>query len=113
LEILNKVVPEQENVLKNPSPFIIFLGFGDSSLDFRVLFWTRFDVGLGTKSSVGIAIDEAFKKNGIEIPFPQRDLHLRSVSDTVDFQKEKNRASSTIPKGRGAKQSNDTKKDEK
>ncbi|MCK5104938.1 MAG: mechanosensitive ion channel, partial [Cyclobacteriaceae bacterium] len=113
LEILNKVVPEQENVLKNPSPFIIFLGFGDSSLDFRVLFWTHFDVGLGTKSSVGIAIDEAFKKNGIEIPFPQRDLHLRSVSDTVDFQKEKNRTSSTIPKGRGAKQSNDTKKDEK
>ena len=86
LEILNSVVPEQENVLKNPAPFIIFIGFGDSSLDFRVLFWTHFDKGLSTKSKVGVAIDEAFKKNGIEIPFPQRDLHLRSVSDTVDFQ---------------------------
>jgi len=85
LEILKEVVPAQENVLKNPAPLIIFLGFGESSLDFRVLFWTHFDNGLGTRSAVGIAIDEAFKKNGIEIPFPQRDLHLRSVSDTVDL----------------------------
>ena len=59
------------------------MGFGDSSLDFRVLFWTHFDNGLGTKSRVGVAIDEAFKKEGIEIPFPQRDLHVRSVSEKV------------------------------
>lgn len=88
LEILNSVVPEQANVLKNPAPFNIFIGFGDSSLDFRVLFWTRFDVGMSTKSAVGIAIDEAFKKNDIEIPFPQRDLHLRSISDSVDINKD-------------------------
>jgi small-conductance mechanosensitive channel len=89
LEILKEILQEQENVLKNPSPSVFFLGFGESSLDFRVLFWTHFDNGLGTKSAVGIAIDEAFKKAGIEIPFPQRDLHLRSVSDTVEFSKEK------------------------
>jgi small-conductance mechanosensitive channel len=89
LEILKEILQEQENVLKNPSPSVFFLGFGESSLDFRVLFWTHFDNGLGTKSAVGIAIDEAFKKAGIEIPFPQRDLHLRSVSETVEFSKEK------------------------
>lgn len=111
LEILNGVVPEQENVLKNPSPTIIFLGFGDSSLDFRVLFWTRFDAGLGTKSAVGIAIDEAFKKNGIEIPFPQRDLHLRSVSDTVDFQKEKNPVKKVTVKKTAAAKTNKGKED--
>jgi small-conductance mechanosensitive channel len=99
LEILNEVVPAQEHVLKNPAPFIIFLGFGDSSLDFRVLFWTHFDNGLGTRSAVGIAIDEAFKKNGIEIPFPQRDLHLRSVSDQVDFAKQ-NKTAGQATKGR-------------
>ncbi len=110
LEILKKVVPEQDNVLKNPSPFIIFTGFGDSSLDFRVLFWTLFDNGLGTKSAVGIAIDEAFKKEGIQIPFPQSDLHLRSVSDTVDFQMEKKSTNATSQKERGAKSSADTKK---
>ncbi len=78
LKILDSVVNEQEGVLKKPSPFIIFKGFGDSSLDFRVLFWTHFDFGLSTKSRVGIAIDEAFKKEGITIPFPQRDLHIQS-----------------------------------
>ena len=84
LEILNKVVPEQENVLKVPKPFIIFEGFGDSSLDFRVLFWTSFHTGMSTKSAVGIAIDEAFKKEGIRIPFPQRDLHLVSLPEDID-----------------------------
>jgi potassium efflux system protein len=98
LEILNGVVSDHENILKNPAPLVIFLGFGDSSLDFRVLFWTHFDVGLSTKSKVGMEIDEAFKKAGIEIPFPQRDLHLRSVSDTVDFQKEKTQARATASK---------------
>lgn len=94
LEILNAVVPEQENVLKNPSPLIIFIGFGASSLDFRVLFWTHFNNGLGTKSRVGIAIDEAFKKAGINIPFPQRDLHLRSVDKSIDLLHEKKPVSS-------------------
>jgi small-conductance mechanosensitive channel len=102
LEILNEVVPAQENVLKNPAPFIIFLGFGESSLDFRVLFWTHFDNGLGTKSNVGIAIDEAFKKNDIEIPFPQRDLHLRSVSDQVDFSKQSKASKPVARSGKAA-----------
>jgi potassium-dependent mechanosensitive channel len=83
LEILNNVVLQQENVLKNPAPSVFFLEFGDSSLNFRVLFWTHFDHGLSAKSAVSMAIDEAFKKEGIEIPFPQRDLHLRSVSDKI------------------------------
>lgn len=79
LKILQETVDQQDNVYKNPPPWIIFSGFGDSSLNFRVTFWTKFDVGLSTRSVVGAAIDEAFKKEGIEIPFPQRDLHLRSV----------------------------------
>jgi small-conductance mechanosensitive channel len=81
LKILHETVDQQENVYKNPPPWIIFSEFGDSSLNFRVTFWTKFDVGLSIKSVVGAAIDEAFKKEGIEIPFPQRDLHLRSTVD--------------------------------
>lgn len=76
LQLLEEIVGAQEGVLKKPAPFIIFRGFGDSSLDFRILFWTAFDYGLSTKSRVGIAIDKAFKEAGINIPFPQRDLHL-------------------------------------
>nr|WP_319399627.1 mechanosensitive ion channel domain-containing protein [uncultured Carboxylicivirga sp.] len=80
LDILDKVVSEQKGVMKNPKPFIVFKGFGDSSLDFRVMFWTHFDDGLAVKSDVGVAIDNAFKEANITIPFPQRDLHLYSVS---------------------------------
>jgi small-conductance mechanosensitive channel len=91
LEILNVLISDHENILKNPAPLVIFLGFGESSLDFRVLFWTHFDEGLSTKSKVGMEIDEAFKKAGIEIPFPQRDLHLRSISDAVDLHSKQSR----------------------
>jgi small-conductance mechanosensitive channel len=84
MEILNEILSEQKYILKNPPPLVIFIGFGESSLDFRVLFWTQFDDGLTTKSVVGLTIDEAFKKAGIEIPFPQRDLHLRSKIDTLE-----------------------------
>ena len=83
LEVLNKTVADHENVLKNPGPLIIFNGFGDSSLNFRVLFWTHFQVGLTTKSAVGIAIDEALKAAGITIPFPQTDLHVKSIDEDV------------------------------
>jgi len=83
LKVLNTTVSNHENVMKNPGPLMIFNGFGDSSLNFRVLFWTHFDVGLTTKSAVGIAIDEALKAAGITIPFPQTDLHVRSIDDDV------------------------------
>ena len=76
LEILNKVVHENEMALNEPSPLILFTGFGDSSLDFRVLFWTSFENGFVAKSEVGVAIDTALKKAGVTIPFPQRDLHI-------------------------------------
>ena len=108
LEILKKVVPEDEYVLKNPAPLIIFIGFGDNSLDFRVLFWTHFDNGMGTKSRVGLAIDEAFKKAGITIPFPQRDLHFRSVNDAFEFKNKSKNPVTPVKKARTPS----TKKDE-
>lgn len=83
LEVLTNTVTGHENVIRNPGPLIIFTGFGDSSLDFRVLFWTHFQVGLTTRSAVGIAIDEALQKAGITIPFQQTDLHVRSMDEEV------------------------------
>lgn len=63
----------------NPQPIVRFSGFGDSSLDFELLFWTE-DAWLVevTKSDIRFSIDEAFRKNNITIPFPQRDLHLKN-----------------------------------
>jgi potassium efflux system protein len=78
--LLEKVAREHEAALKTPAPFVRFRGFGDSSLDFRVYVWVDYDEGLAATSAILSAIYDALAEAGIEIPFPQRDLHLRSVS---------------------------------
>jgi len=68
-----------ENVLKSPEPAVFFAEFGDSSLNFTLYFWHA-SPGLAPKiaSDLRFAIDDAFRQAGIAIPFPQRDLHVRS-----------------------------------
>ena len=83
LEIIKTTAQEHPNVLKIPAPWALFDGFGDNSLNFRIRIWTTMDTGMSTKSEVAIMLYSALKDAGIEIPFPQRDLHLRTVSDSV------------------------------
>lgn len=85
-EIMIQAATENNRVLKNPAPKTWFREFGDSSLNFMLLCWIpnaveKFDV----ISELNHAIDKGFRENGIEIPFPQRDLHLRSAEATVRF----------------------------
>ncbi|HVP69276.1 MAG TPA: mechanosensitive ion channel domain-containing protein [Anaeromyxobacteraceae bacterium] len=69
-----------DGVLKEPAPTALFTGFGESSLDFQLRFWThRFDSYLSLASDVRLAICRGLDEAGISIPFPQRDLHLVSV----------------------------------
>jgi potassium efflux system protein len=77
---IEAALPSVENVIAEPPPMVLFQGFGESSLDFRVLFWIAdYDKGLRTRSAVGMAIYRALNAAKIEIPFPQRDLHIRSA----------------------------------
>lgn len=75
------------NVAKTPTPQVLFLNFGESSSRFRALC-----LGLGAeeelkvKSELHQAIDRSFRKAKIEIAFPQRDLHLRSLDESVSLQ---------------------------
>ena len=79
LGILRRLAAENEKVFKSPAPLALFRGFGESSLDFELrIFMDPSDV-LDVPSAVTVAINEALKEAGIEIPFPQRDLHLRGV----------------------------------
>ena len=80
LDILLDVAKKHPDILSYPETSAIFTGFGDSSIDFELRVWIM-DVKqrLRIKSEIGIAIDHAFKDAGITIPFPQRDLHLRSI----------------------------------
>jgi small-conductance mechanosensitive channel len=83
LEIIKKVGEENPNVLQVPAPWALFEGFGESSLKFRLRIWTAMDVGLTTKSEVAMGIYDALSDAGIEIPFPQHDLHVKSVDPTL------------------------------
>ena len=83
--ILVDVARSDPNVLEDPAPDVVFMGFGDSSLDFELRVWTE---RLVTKpyifaSRLYFEVFAAFKREGIEIPFPQRDLHLRTVPNDL------------------------------
>lgn len=80
MALLLNVAKADERLLENPAPTVLFLGFGDSSLDFSLRAWTDdFDNYLTIKSELSLAVHDALYAAGMEIPFPQRDLHLRSV----------------------------------
>jgi len=79
LKIIKAVALENKSVLPFPEPNPLFEGFGDSSLDFRLLFWVHFEDGFTAKSEVAIGIYNAFEENNITIPFPQVDLHVKEI----------------------------------
>ena len=84
--LIREALVEHEKVLEDPEPRIFFAEFGDSSLNFRVLAYVA-DISerFATLSDLHFTIDENFREHEIEIPFPQRDLHLRSIDSDVDF----------------------------
>jgi small-conductance mechanosensitive channel len=70
-----------EEVLKDPAPTVQFKNFGESSLDFELLVWIdRPHDHVHIRSNLNYQIERLFREYGIEIPFPQRDVHLRSGS---------------------------------
>jgi small-conductance mechanosensitive channel len=80
LKILRDAAARHELVLTKPEPMVYFTGFGESALNFELHFWVmQENNGLQITSEVALAAMQMFEDAGIEIPFPQRDLHLRSV----------------------------------
>lgn len=79
-ELLYQAVGETDRILKNPKPRVNIMGFGDSSVDFELRFWIQDPEGglANIRSDVYMRIWELFQENDIEIPFPQRDLNVRS-----------------------------------
>ena len=67
-------------VLEEPMPTVFFTGFGDSSLDFEVRVFVKERIQrMPLTHELHMSLEKALRENGIEIPFPQRDLNLRSV----------------------------------
>jgi len=84
-ELLLHVADNHERVLKYPQPNVLFVNFGESSLDFELRLWIN-DPQEGienVRSAMRFEIWKVFKAHGIEIPYPQRDLHIKSGTVTV------------------------------
>jgi small-conductance mechanosensitive channel len=84
LEVLNKAAREHPDVLTYPEPNSIFESFGNSSIDFKLRFWVHtIDDRMRIRSDVAVIIDRLFREEGVTIPFPQQDLHLRSIDSNL------------------------------
>ncbi len=81
--ILRDVAEQHPQVVNMPPPTVLFDEFGDSSINFRLLCWVLFTDGIQTKSDIGVAVFEAFANAGVEIPFPQVDLHVKNIPNEM------------------------------
>jgi len=84
LDLLMECANTFDKVLTTPPPVALFHGFGNSSLDFRLLFWLAdADLRLLVQSEMAVKINDAIVAAGITIPFPQHDLHVKSVDPNL------------------------------
>jgi potassium efflux system protein len=74
--ILLGIARKHPAVLAEPAPLAVFDRFGDSALNFRLFCWCFVDNFFIAQSDLTIAVNNAFKEAGIEIPFPQQDVHV-------------------------------------
>jgi small-conductance mechanosensitive channel len=82
-KLMLDIAKAHPQVLYRPAPAVLFMNFGPSSLDLVLRFWTSYDNGATVMSEVRQKINQVFAANGIEISFPQMDLHLRTGGITL------------------------------
>jgi potassium efflux system protein len=80
-ERMLEVARRNEKVVQDLPPSVLFMGFGASSLDFELRVFTKAETRLAVQDELNMAVDKAFREAGIEIAFPQQDIHIRSVED--------------------------------
>ncbi len=103
LKILIDSAKKHKSVMEDPAPAAWFTGFGDSSINFKLVFWhPEFDGSLALKSEVAISVFDAFEKEGITIPFPQQDVYIKE-----------NVTGTTVTDDKKDKEEKDQKTDEK
>jgi len=79
IALVISALTENKRILNDPEPACLLMGFGDSSVDFELRFWINDpQSGLSNlKSQVLLKVWDVLKENQIEIPFPQRDVHIK------------------------------------
>lgn len=85
IEVLENVATDNNDVLVSPAPRVRFRRFGESSLDFELLGWITKPIDRGRVThELNCAIYKALNKNNIVIPYPQTDLHIRTMPESKD-----------------------------
>lgn len=80
IAVLQNIAGEHEEICKLPAPRVRFRDFGESGLDFELLCWINRPVDRGRlKHELNCAVYKAFQSEGISIPYPQRDIHVRTM----------------------------------
>jgi len=77
--ILKELLEKQAGVQSSPAPLVLVHQLNDSSIDFRILFWADIGSWVILKSELLLAICNTFAEQGIEIPFPQQDVHIKQT----------------------------------
>ncbi|MDX8338086.1 mechanosensitive ion channel [Draconibacterium sp. IB214405] len=81
-QLLVDCAKQNKHISNIPKPFARFNNFGDSALEFQIFFWVREPFWVeNIKSELRFAIDDAFRQNNVQIPFPQRDVHIKSTGE--------------------------------
>ncbi len=82
VEALGEAAALSPSVLKEPPPLVWFRQFGESSLDFDLLCWTSTMLSKpgAFRSELNFLVHDSLKKRDIQVPFPQRDIHIRSAA---------------------------------
>jgi small-conductance mechanosensitive channel len=102
IQSLREVADECPDALKIPEPDVLLSGFGDSSWNMQLRVWLRDPFNYYViRSEVNCAIVRKFRERGIEIPYPQRDLHLRSPLPVPFLMGDRERARSGEPRSQG------------
>ena len=80
LEILRRVADDHPQVLVDPPSEPLMVSFGDSSLNFRLIAWTDMESFRQVRSDLHVLVNRELGAAGVEIPFPQRDLHMKTAA---------------------------------
>jgi len=88
--IIGEILGKESKILPDPEPTILVLELGESSIDLAVRPWVKKEDYWKVRSDLLQAIKETFDQNGISIPYPQRDIHLKSkiwlAQDALNYQ---------------------------
>jgi small-conductance mechanosensitive channel len=96
--LLLECAHEHPLVVRYPEPFVVWMDFGASSLDFELrAFLSDISKGLHTRSDLRAAIFRKFKENGVEIPFPQQDVYIKTAAPAARALKPPRPAASPAP----------------